>query len=162
MEEYEQIDGVHYDYTNIYSPVTNYAIVRLVFVLSLIFGWAVEQIAVQGAFLRGNFKKEEKIYMGVPEGFEQYYPLGWLVLLLQTIYSLKQAAKTFFVEAEKALYDMDYEQSKAEPCLSFTWTMVGLIIWITWVDDYVILDEVTGVKAGNEQMKSRFDCDDLG
>jgi hypothetical protein len=40
--------------------------------------------------------------------------------------------------------------------------MVGLILWITWVADCVVLGEVTGVKAANEHMKSRFDGDDLG
>jgi hypothetical protein len=54
---YEQIDGVHYDSTRIYSPVTNDATVRIVLVLSLIFGWAAEFIYVQGGFLCGNFKK---------------------------------------------------------------------------------------------------------
>jgi hypothetical protein len=92
--------------------------------------------------------------MGVPKGFEQYYPLGWLLILLHTIYVLKQAAKAFFVDAEKVLEYMDYEQSKAELCLYFSWTIVGLILWITWVVDCGVLGEVTGVKAANEHMKS--------
>jgi hypothetical protein len=58
--------------------------------------------------------------MGVPNGFEQYYPLGWFLLLLQTVYGLNQAAKAFFVDAEKVLEYMDYEQSKAELCLYFS------------------------------------------
>jgi hypothetical protein len=86
-----------------------------VVVLSLIFGWAAELI---GAFLCGNFKKEEKIYTG--EGFEHYYQLGWLLIFLQIIYGLKQSAMALFVESEKALDDMDYEQSKAAPCLYFS------------------------------------------
>jgi hypothetical protein len=73
--------------------------------------------------------------MGVQEGIEQSYPLGWLLLLLQIIYGLKQATKELFIEVNKALTDMDYEQSKTEPSLYFTWTMVGLILCITSVDD---------------------------
>jgi hypothetical protein len=68
---YEQIDGVHYDSTSISSPVTNTEKVRSMVVLSLIFGWCAELIDFQGAFICGNFKNEEKILMGVPEGFEQ-------------------------------------------------------------------------------------------
>jgi hypothetical protein len=41
-----------------------------------------------------------------------------LLILLETIYGLKQAAKAFFYEAENALDGMEYEQSKAEPCLT--------------------------------------------
>jgi hypothetical protein len=69
--------------------------------------------------------------MGVPEGFEKYCPLGWLLLLLQTIYGLKQAEILFIVKAEITLDDMDYDKNKAAPCLYFSWTMVGLILWIT-------------------------------
>jgi hypothetical protein len=159
---YEHIDGVRYDSTCISSPVTNDATVMILLVLSLIFGWTAELIGVKGAFLHENFKKEGNVYMDVSEGFEQYYPLGWLLILLQTIYGLKQAEKSFFVEAENALEDMDYDQSKAAYCLYFSWTVVGLILWIAWVDDCVVLGEVTGVKAAKEQMKSGFDCDHLG
>jgi hypothetical protein len=54
------------------------------------------------------------------------------------------------------LEDMDYEQNKAESCLYFSWTMVGVILWITSVDACVVLGEVTDVNAAKEQMKSRF------
>jgi hypothetical protein len=56
-----QVDGVHYDSTSISSHITNDATVRIVLVLSLIFGSADELVDVQGAFLCGNFKKEEHI-----------------------------------------------------------------------------------------------------
>jgi hypothetical protein len=57
---------------------------------------------------------------------------------------------------------MDYEQSKAEPCLYFGWTMSGLILWLTWVDDCCLLGDEDGVKAAKEQMKSKFNCDEIG
>jgi hypothetical protein len=40
--------------------------------------------------------------------------------------------------------------------------MVGMLLWITWVDDCVVLGEATGVTAAKKKMKARFDCDDLG
>jgi hypothetical protein len=36
-------------------------------ILTIIFGWTAGLIKVQGAFLCGNFKDGEEIYMGVPE-----------------------------------------------------------------------------------------------
>jgi hypothetical protein len=59
---YGQVGGVHYDLTINSSPLINGATVRSVLVLSLISGWSFELIYVQGAFLCGNFKKEEHIY----------------------------------------------------------------------------------------------------
>ena len=61
-----------------------------------------------------------------------------------------------------ALDDMNYTQSKAEPCLYFCWTMTGLILWLTWIDDCLVAGNKQGVKAAKEQMKARFDCDDIG
>lgn len=95
---YEQVDGQHYDSTNISSPVTNDATIRIVMILTIIFGWTAVLIDVQGAFLCGNFKDGEEIYMEVPEGFEKFYPSNVLLLLLQTIHGLRQAARAFWRE----------------------------------------------------------------
>jgi hypothetical protein len=70
------LDGIHFDSTSISSTVTNVATVRIVLVLSLIFGLAAELIGVQGAFLCGDFQDKEKIYMSILEGFEKLYPIG--------------------------------------------------------------------------------------
>jgi hypothetical protein len=56
---------------------------------------------------------------------------------------------------------MDYDWSNIMG-LFFAWTMLGLILWITWVDDCCVLGDEDGVKSAKEQMKSRFDCDEIG
>ena len=40
--------------------------------------------------------------------------------------------------------------------------MKGLIIWLTWIDDCLIAGDNGGVELAKEQMKQRFDCDDVG
>ena len=40
--------------------------------------------------------------------------------------------------------------------------MSGLIVWLTWIDDCLIAGDKKGVKAAKEQMKQRFECDDVG
>jgi len=50
-----------------------------------------------GAFLCGNFQEDKPIYMQDPEGFEKHYPGDVLLLLLSTIYGLKQAARALLV-----------------------------------------------------------------
>jgi hypothetical protein len=67
-------------------------------ILTIIFGWTAGLIDVQGEFLCGNFKDGEEIYMEVPEGFERFYPNKVLLLLLQTIHGLRQAARAFWRE----------------------------------------------------------------
>jgi len=67
----------------------------MVLVLSIIYRWTNELVEVKGAFLCGNFQEEMLIYMKVPEGFERNYPGEVMLLLLRTIYGLKQAAQAF-------------------------------------------------------------------
>jgi hypothetical protein len=98
---YEQVDGQHFDSTNISSPFTNDATIGIVMILTIVFGWTVGLIDVQGAFLCGSFKDGEEIYMEVPEGFERFYPNNVLLLLLQTIHGLRQVASDFGVNLDQ-------------------------------------------------------------
>jgi hypothetical protein len=84
------------------------------------------------------------------------------LLLLQTIHGLRQAARAFWCELRSALGDMKYEKSMADLCLYFCWIMCGLIIWLSWIDDCLVAGNEEVVLAAKEQMKARFDCDDIG
>jgi hypothetical protein len=86
-------------------------------ILTIIFGWTAGFIDVQGAFLCGNFKDGEEIYREVPDIFEMVYPNNVLLLLLQTIRGLRQAARAFWHELRSALSDMKYDKSMTDPYL---------------------------------------------
>jgi hypothetical protein len=81
---------------------------------------------------------------------------------LQTIYGLKQAAMACWRELVKALTDMNLKRSAADPCLYYCWTMYGSVVWISWIDDFLIAGDKRTVEAAKEQIKSRIECDDLG
>ena len=162
---FEQKDGVNYDSTSTSSPVVNEVTIRIVFTLMIMANWASHLLDVKGAFLLGNFEEtDEKIYMEVPQGFEKYYdPTKVLLLLLRTTYGLKQAAYTFWKELLKAFRSMGFARSKADPCLYFSWTAKhGLILWISWIDDCVVMGKKEGVEWAQKEMQKRFDCDDVG
>jgi hypothetical protein len=160
---YEQIDGEHYDSHAISSPVTNDVTIRIVLVLMLMAGWVGELLDVKGAFLHGDFEDGRNVYMEVPEGFQQWYnPMLYVLLLLQTLYGLKQAAKAFWEQLLKAFASMNYARSKADPCLYFQWTVFGLVLWISWIDDCLCVGPKKGVEAAKKDMMDRFDCDEVG
>jgi len=54
--------------------------------------------------------------MKVPKGIEQHFPGDVVLLLLRTIYGLKQAAKSFWSKLIEVLKDMRYSESSADPC----------------------------------------------
>ena len=160
---YEQIEGEHYDGYNIAAPVTSDVTIRIVLTLMLMAGWAGEVLDIQGAFLHGLFEDNEELYMEIPEGFEHYYDsVEYLLLLLRTIYGLKNAAMAFWRELVKCFKSMKYEKSPADPCLYFRWTLEGLVIWISWIDDCLVVGPAKSLKQAKDKMIKRFDCDEIG
>jgi hypothetical protein len=150
---FEQVPGVHYDPKTIAAPVTNDITIRVILTVMLMALWIGELLDVKGAFLHGVFEPTEKpIYMKVPMGFEEFYPPGWYLLLLKTIYGLKQAAYAFWKALLKAFGAMEFTRSKADPCLYFAWTKHGLVTWISWVDDCVVCGSKEGVQIAKEKL----------
>jgi hypothetical protein len=102
-----------------------------------------------------KFKEVEKLYMEVPEGFT-------VLLLLKTLYVLKQAAVAFWKQFIMAFGSTKYARSKADLCLYFSWTVNGLIIWISWVDDCLVCGKETGVLLAKKHVMDTFDCNEIG
>jgi hypothetical protein len=80
-------------------------------------------------------------------------------MLLRTIYGLKQAAVTFWKQLILAFASINYRRSKADPCLFFDWTIDGLIVWISWVNDCLVAGKKLRVLIAKGQMTARFDCE---
>ena len=157
---YEQVEGEHY---NIEAPVTSDVTIRIVLTLMLMADWEGEILDIQGAFLHGLFKDNEQLFMEIPEGFEKYYnPNTELLLLLRTIYGLKNAAMAFWKELLKCFKSMGYEKSSADPCLYYKWTNKGPVLWISWIDDCFVIGPKEQIKKAKDEMMKRFDCDEIG
>lgn len=99
--------------------------------------------------------EQQKIVMKIPQGFEKFYPKGWLLLLKKTIYGLKQAAFAFWKALLKAFKAMNFD-------LYYAWTKHGLVTWISWVDNCLVCGSPEGVKIAEAKMMSQFDCDEIG
>lgn len=72
--------------------------------------------------------------MKVPEGFENIYGNGVVLLQLRTIYGLLNAAKAFWRDLLRAFNAMGCNRSEADPCMYFKWMAAeGLLIWLSWI-----------------------------
>jgi len=159
---FRQIDGEHYESHQKAAPVANDITIRIVLVLMLLFKFHGELLDVKGAFLHGTFGDNERIYMEVPEGMTQHYPKGSVLLLLRTLYGLVQGARAFWTVLLNCFKDMGYKRSTSDPCLYFCWTMYGLVMWLSWIDDCLVCGHPKAVAFAKEQLKARFDCEDVG
>ena len=88
------VDDQSYNSENMHAPVTNNVTIRLVMVLMLMSGLVAHIVDVKGAYLHEKIEEGEKVYMKVTEGWEHFYLSSAILLLLRTIYVLKQAAIT--------------------------------------------------------------------
>jgi hypothetical protein len=55
-------------------------------------------------------------------GVEEWFAVYVVLILLKTLYGLKQAAMAFWRELFKAFRSMGLDRSKVDPCLYFKWT----------------------------------------
>jgi hypothetical protein len=97
-QRFEQKEGLHHDGSSISAPISNEMVIKdRVSLLMIMANWVGEILDVQGAFLHGRFDYGDTIHMEVPQGFEKHYdPMYYVLLLLKTIYGLKQSAFQFW------------------------------------------------------------------
>jgi hypothetical protein len=101
------------------------------------------------------------MYMEVPEGFEECYG-AYVLLFLFPKKGLKQAPMALWRKLVKALTGMNLKRSTAVPFLYFCWTMYGLVVWLSWIDDCVVAGDPRAAEGAEEKMKIIFECGDFG
>jgi hypothetical protein len=109
------------------------------------------------AFLAASLK--EQIFMKVPTELQQYY--GKYVQILKSLYSLKQAARMWYLLVSDFLKKIGFSLMAVDLTI-FRHTESGVIIGVH-VDDFMITgeDEVE-IRKVKEQLKGRFEMKDLG
>ena len=93
------------------TPVANCITIRIVFILMIMDSWLSEFLDVKVEFSIGRFDKGEELYMEVPQGMEKYYPVNVLLLILRTLYILRQAAVFFCKELLNAFRFTKYTRN---------------------------------------------------
>jgi hypothetical protein len=68
-----------------------------------------------------------------------------------------------WVELQKAFQAMGYLRSIADPCLYVRWDYEGkMCIWLTWIDDCVVISKDHIVARESAKLMSLFECEDVG
>jgi hypothetical protein len=144
---------------SIAAPVTNPTTVRLIFVLLCMNPqWVARIIDVEGAFLQGKFKNGEVIYTEVPDGMEEFYcsRADTVLLLNVPIYGTKQAANCFYDTLVKKLKEACNKRSSADPCLFFFWLNGRLVLFVSWVDDFLVMGHPEDVQKVEDDISGAF------
>jgi hypothetical protein len=160
---FKQVEDESYQKDDTSSPVVSEMTIKIIMVLIILGNLTTRITDVEGAFLNGGFeRKKEKLYGKVPQGFEREYPPWAVLLFLQCLYGTIQGALQWFRECCKALTFLNWKRSKADPCLSYKWIDLKLVIFLLWVDDCLITGQKEDVERETNDWRTLFDTTDEG
>ncbi|KAI5708540.1 hypothetical protein M8J77_024816 [Diaphorina citri] len=152
---YSQKEGIDYD--EIFAPVVRYNSIRLLLALAVEQNLEVDQMDVVAAFLHP--KLEEEIYMELPDGSFG----GKYCRLLKSIYGLKQASRVWNLELDSFLKELNFVQSKYDPCVYLRKQGNSCIYIAVYVDDLLIFsNDKSDKKKLKDNLMNRFQMKDLG
>ncbi len=160
---FQQVEGQHYNNVAISSLVTSNKANQMVLTIMLVAKYEARVSFVKGAFVKGEFENNKEIYITVPKGFKKYYPNAntWLHIM-KPIYGLRQAGFQYYMKAKRVMQTNGFKQCDADPCLFFKWRPDGIVMWLTWVDDNLVIAPHSIVEEEKDMMKQHFKCDDIG
>ena len=61
-----------------------------------------------------------------------------------------------------AMRGMGLKRSTADPCLYYSWTDIGLVIIVSWIDENLIIGTPEVVTRTKKKLMTYFECEDCG
>ena len=132
---FTQIYGV--DYFDTYSPVAKMASVRTILALAARFDWDIESFNFNGAYLNSTLNDDKELYMHEPPRYESQGEHK-VKRLHKSLYGLKQAGRKWYDTLTRALADMGFRTSSADPGVFITKPDHHILILAIHIDDCIL------------------------
>ena len=158
---YTQTYGV--DYSETFSPVAKMNTIRVLLSVAANKNWPLHQFDVTNAFLHGELKEEEEVYMEAPPGFAADFKIGEGCRLRKTLYGLKQSPRVWFGNFAGAMISYGYKQSNSDHTLFLKKKGDKITCLIIYVDDMIITgDDLEEIESLKRNLFREFEMKDLG
>jgi hypothetical protein len=131
---FTQIYGV--DYFTTYSPVAKLTSFRTILAIAARHDWEIESFDFVGTYLNGELDANEELYMQAPPGYDSD-PRG-VKRLLKSLYGLKQAGRRWYDTLARALKNLGFTISVADPGVFIARVSGQILILAVHVDDCVL------------------------
>jgi hypothetical protein len=157
---FSQIEGI--DYFDTTAPVTKMTSLKVLLSIAAINDYEIDQMDVSTAFLIPELTEE--LYMEQPKGFEAVGSKNKVWKLKKSIYGLKQASHEWYQEIKQTLINLEFQQSKTDPCVFFKDQLNDEKFYIIlYVDDLLLMTknrkELDQVK---NKLNEKYKMHDLG
>ena len=131
---FTQIYGV--DYFDTYSLVAQLTTIRYILAMATRHDWNINTFDFNGAYLNGELEEGEEIYMKQPPGYED--ETTTVKRLHKSLYGLKQAGRRWYETLCKALEDLGFRITHADPGLFLYNSGDNMLILAVHVDDCIL------------------------
>jgi len=125
-----------FDYVEPFSLVVKAPTIRVLFSLTVSFGWEIQQVDVNNAFLNGNLAKT--VYMAQSEGFVNVSKPTHVCRLIKSLYGLKQAPRAWYNKLKEALISLGFIRSVADASLFIKRIADYVLFVLVYVDDILL------------------------
>jgi hypothetical protein len=157
---FTQIYGV--DYFDTYSPVAKMASFRTILAIAARNDWDIESFDFNGAYLNGTLSEDEEIYMQEPPGYETQGEHS-VKRLHKSLYGLKQAGRKWYEALSRALADLGFRASTADPGVFLTKSDNHTLILTIHVDDCILTGSSPElISKYKQKFNDRYTLTDLG
>jgi Reverse transcriptase (RNA-dependent DNA polymerase) len=142
--------GVYFS-CRLYAPVVRIEHVRMLFALAVL-NFPIIQLDAKNAFLNG--KSDFSIYVQQPDEFVDTNFPDHVLLLLKSLYGLKQASRIWYLTLYEAIVNLGFSVSEFDPCI-FISTTRNLMIAV-YVDDILAIGPQSAFDEFARQLNEKF------
>jgi hypothetical protein len=123
--------------------------------------WEIHQVDIKSTYLNAALK--DTIYMRALPGYLKMEDFGKVLLLLRSLYGLKQAGFEWSEELEKFLLDYGFTRSQVDQAVYFRGNVEEHTVITVSVDDMAVTSKhLRDIERFKVELRERFDISDLG
>jgi len=149
------------DFGKVYAPVGRAQTIRSVLAMAAACDLEVHQLDFTTAFLNGALGEE--VWVQQAEGYEVGGASSRLFCRLRkALYGLKQAPRAWHATLKAALQEFGIKEGDADPGLVFKGEGLERVWVVVYVDDLLIMGELSRVQEVKQQLLEKFQGKDMG
>ena len=115
------------------------------------------------AFLNGELDSDEEVFMEQPQGYKELDKQRYVCKLFKSLYGLKQAGRKWYDALCKALTEIGFKRSEANPTVFYACQGNKIAILACHVDDCTITgSSQVLVQSYKDKLKQKYSLTDLG
>jgi hypothetical protein len=123
--------------------------------------WEIHQVDIKSAYLNATLK--DTIYMWALPGYLKTEDFGKVLILLRSLYGLKQAGFEWSEELKKFFLDYRFTRSQVNQAVYFQWNVEEYTAITVSVDDMAVTSKcLQDIEDFKVELHERFNISDVG